>query len=79
MNDLASKRTAVTRCPACQLQLCKSREALPHAALKVADSNVVSYDKFKKDLHAVYTCERCSAILVNSLDTNESGWRHFRA
>ena len=78
MNELSSKRTVVARCAACQLQLCKSRESLPHAGLKVADSNIVPFDKFSRDQHALYLCERCSAVLVHSLDTNEAGWRQYR-
>jgi hypothetical protein len=78
MNELAPKRHHAARCPACQLQLCKSRESLPHAALKVADSSIVSYDKLDKSHHALYMCENCTAVLVHSLDIRESGWRQFK-
>ena len=78
MNELSLKRTNVARCPACQLQLCKSRESLPHGALKVADSSIVSYDKLDKAQHALYMCETCAAVLVHSLDIRESGWRQFK-
>jgi len=78
MNELSSKRAYLTRCPACQLQLCKSRESLPHAALKVADSSIVSYDKLNREQHALYLCESCSTVLIHSLDIREAGWRQFK-
>ena len=78
MNELSAKRAHTARCPACQLQLCKSREALPHTALKVADRSIVSYDKLDKAQHALYMCENCSTVLVHSLDIRESGWRQFK-
>ena len=72
------RRAVTTRCPACQLQLCKSREALPHAHLKAADSNVVPHGKVNKAHHALYMCDTCATVLVHSLNVIEPGWRQQR-
>jgi ribosomal protein S27E len=81
MNHLTTTETRarrVIRCHACQLQICKSRESLPHGGLKAGDSNVLDTDRFDRTRHAVYACQTCEAVLVQSSDMMEPGWRQLR-
>jgi hypothetical protein len=80
MNHIQRNPTGVrrvTRCPACQLQICKSREALPHTGLKAADSNLME-DTLDRTRHALYACQTCEAVLLHSTDMMEAGWRQLR-
>lgn len=61
----------LTRCPACQLQLCKSRTQEPHAGLKE-----VSRDEGKQTV--TYRCDNCSATLTHSFNLARPGWAHYR-
>jgi hypothetical protein len=78
LGSTAMRARRVIRCPACQLQICKSRESLPHHALRAADSNVIEDDKFDRERHAIYSCQTCEAVLVHSVDLMEPGWRQLR-
>jgi len=62
-----------TRCPACQLQLCKSRHQAPHAALKE-----ISRNDADGALEVTYACGTCEATLISSTDMRKPGWRHER-
>ena len=64
------------RCSACQLQLCKSRNEPPHAALKVINGSDAA-DKFSPN-DTVYLCQTCAAVMVRSADLMEASWRHRR-
>lgn len=61
----------LTRCAACQLQLCKSRTQEPHAGLKE-----VSRDEGKQTV--IYRCEGCGATLTRSSSLARPGWAHYR-
>ncbi len=67
------KGLILSRCPACQLQLCKGRSEPPHAALKDvgAGGAMAGSDKH-------FTCQSCGITLVNSSDLATPGWRHHR-
>lgn len=60
------------RCPACQLQLCKSRTLGPHAGL-----TEMSRDEAKQT--TVYRCQTCAAALTRSSDLRVPGWTHAQA
>ncbi len=51
------------RCSACQLQLCKGRDAPPHAALKVTEGG----GKLSGS-DTVYLCGVCSAVMIRLPD-----------
>lgn len=81
MNHMRSTEAVVrrvTRCAACQLQICKSRESLPHVSLKAADSNLMEEGKLDRTRHAMYLCQTCEAVLIQSSDPMEAGWRQLR-
>jgi len=59
------------RCAACQLQLCKSREERPHAALTEMPGDALQRD-------TAYSCQTCGCILVRSSDATRPGWSHHR-
>jgi uncharacterized protein with PIN domain len=61
----------LTRCAACQLQLCKSRTQEPHAGLKE-----VSRDEGKQTV--TYRCDGCGATLMRSSSLARPGWAHCR-
>jgi hypothetical protein len=60
------------RCPACQLQICKSRFEPPHAGLKELERDQVKNS-------AVYSCESCNVSLVWSGDFSRPGWSQARS
>lgn len=60
--------SAKARCRACQLQLCKGREQLPHAHLTEIDRN-------EGDQSTRYTCASCDQTLIRSGDFAKAGWR----
>lgn len=62
----------LTRCAACQLQLCKSRAQEPHAGLKE-----VSRDEGKQTV--TYLCDNCGATLTRSSNLARPGWAHYRS
>ena len=68
---LATDRPATPRCPACQLQLCKSRSEAPHGALKET-----SRDEVNELIR--FTCATCSAVMVRSANLGRPGWSHQR-
>lgn len=57
----------VVRCPACQLQLCKSRDERPHAQLKEIGREELPHT-------TVYGCGTCGATLTRSTDVSRPGW-----
>jgi len=61
----------LTRCAACQLQLCKSRTQEPHAGLKEG-----SRDEGKQTV--TYRCDGCGATLTRSSSLARPGWAHYR-
>jgi predicted RNA binding protein YcfA (HicA-like mRNA interferase family) len=66
------------RCAACQLQLCKSREQGPHAAMERSDPQPETINgKPRKGSDVVYTCQSCGTALVHAQDRNDPGWRRF--
>ncbi len=69
-NDV--RTPAAPRCPACQLQLCKSREERPHAAL--TEFNRPDAPR----LSSAFTCQTCGSTLVRSQDMGKAGWSHQR-
>ena len=62
---------AKVRCPACQLQICKSRNASPHAALQEKSRD-------EANSTAVFACEKCGVTLVWSGDMKSPGWSQRR-
>lgn len=69
----AKNRTArAARCPACQLQLCKAREAAPHDGLKEAERTAM------QGADRAFICQTCGITLVNSRDAGKPGWSHAR-
>ncbi|TAL00430.1 MAG: hypothetical protein EPO08_13675 [Rhodospirillaceae bacterium] len=76
MSELGLKRSTSQRCPACQLQLCKSRDEPPHGALKATDAggNFANSDT----LHTLFLCQKCAAVMVHSSNLMEAGWRQRR-
>ncbi len=76
--EFGSRRAIQARCPACQLQICKSRHERPHAGLKPAEREVMADGKLSSESHAVYLCQTCSAVLIHSSDVMEPGWRQRR-
>jgi len=58
------------RCPACQLQLCKSRQQRPHALLTEVKSDESSHGR-----ETYFSCQTCGATLVNTSDLRKPGWR----
>lgn len=70
-NDAALLHAPLSRCRACQLQLCKSRTQEPHAALKE-----ISRDEAKRI--TVYRCDSCEATLERSADLARPGWTQQR-
>ena len=66
------------RCPACQLQLCKSRNMPPHAALQVSENTVNGARTALGRQDAQYLCKTCGSILLNSVDMAKPGWRKQR-
>jgi hypothetical protein len=60
------------RCAACQLQLCKSRDEPPHAAL-----TEIGRDQLMGARHS-YTCGTCGATLASSSDMSKPGWEIAR-
>lgn len=76
MNELkpsAEKALILSRCPACQLQLCKGRNEPAHAKLTEAATNGASRGP---DRH--FICQNCAITLINSTDLAKPGWRHHR-
>jgi hypothetical protein len=67
------KNLVSSRCPACQLQLCKARTAAPHAGL-----NENSSDEMLRGQERAFLCQTCGITLVNSPDTTRPGWSHVR-
>ncbi len=63
---------APPRCAACQLQLCKSRDERPHAALAEVSHNDTSR------LSVGFRCQTCGTVLVRSQDMGKPGWSHQR-
>jgi hypothetical protein len=63
-----------TRCPACQLQLCKSRSQVPHASL-----TEVRVEQTHAASERYFTCKACGTTLINSDDRNIPGWRSMAA
>lgn len=61
----------LTRCGACQLQLCKSRTQEPHPALKE-----IARDEGKQSV--TYRCDACGAALTRSGNLSLPGWAHHR-
>jgi hypothetical protein len=59
----------LSRCPACQLQLCKGRNEPPHAGLVGAASSPTETEKH-------FTCQKCGSTMINSRDIKKLGWRH---
>lgn len=59
------------RCPACQLQLCKSRDERPHAQLKE-----IAREELPQS--TVYGCATCGTTLTRSADTGRPGWAQQR-
>ena len=59
------------RCPACQLQICKSRSQSAHAALKEVERDQAGNS-------AVYCCDACGVSLVWSGDPGLPGWSQRR-
>jgi hypothetical protein len=65
------------RCAACQLQLCKSRDESPHAALTEIGGAPVTGGKFAGGRHS-YTCGTCGVTLACSSDMSKPGWELVR-
>ena len=61
------------RCKPCQLQLCKSRRELPHAALKEIRRDAIGHAR------VVYACQTCGSYLVCSADMGTPGWSQDRS
>jgi uncharacterized protein with PIN domain len=68
-----NREARATRCPACQLQICKSRDVKPHENLVEADRNTMP------GADRAYTCQTCGIMLVNSRDARKPGWSQTRA
>lgn len=77
-----------TRCRACQLQLCKSRDEPPHGQLIVLDPAPTTVPTQTAKVRGVkpwnsrdtaYTCQSCGDALVHSSDKAEAGWRKLAA
>lgn len=68
-----NRKARAARCPACQLQICKARDAGPHEKLIEADRTLMQGGD------RAYTCQTCSITLVNSRDPGKPGWTHARA
>jgi hypothetical protein len=66
------------RCPACQLQLCKAREARPHAGLVEASGSGLKEGGPLRGADRAFTCQTCNATLINSPDMNKPGWSQPR-
>jgi uncharacterized protein with PIN domain len=62
---------AKARCPACQLQLCKSRFERPHGGLKETERDQVNNS-------AQFSCDSCGILLVWSGDMRKPGWSQAR-
>jgi hypothetical protein len=71
---MVQKLSIVARCPACQLQLCKSRSQLPHAAL-----TEVRTGQDRPNGERQFSCKTCGTTLVNSDDMTIAGWRSVTA
>ncbi len=63
-------QAAAVRCPACQLQICKSRVQAPHAAL-----TEVKTDESHRGRETFFSCQTCGITLINSTDLAKQGWR----
>lgn len=61
------------RCPACQLQICKAREAAPHGGLVEAARSDLLHGADR-----AFTCQTCGITLINSPDTRKPGWLQVR-
>ena len=66
-----SNPSSALRCPACQLQLCKSRAQAPHALLTEVKS-----DESARGRETHFNCQTCGVTLINSSDLGKPGWRH---
>ena len=78
VSEAELKRGTAPRCPACQLQLCKSRDEPPHAALKEMEASAGPTVKFGGTRDILYLCQTCGTVLVRSTDMAEAGWRQRR-
>lgn len=67
-----NKSMVATRCPACQLQLCKARGASPHKGLTEAKRDDI--DHFER----AFVCKTCGVTLINSPNMAKPGWKHAR-
>ena len=67
-----SAATIRARCAACQLQLCKSRQEPPHAALKEVSREGMNQQRVG------FNCQTCGAILIRSSDLSAPGWSQQR-
>ncbi len=67
-------QAAAARCPACQLQLCKSRVQGPHALL-----TEVKTDESGRGRETFFSCQTCGVTLINSTDLGKPGWRQAPA
>jgi hypothetical protein len=61
------KHEPLSRCRACQLQLCKSRKEAPHAALKETLRDEIG--RFVR-----YGCDTCGTELICSENLGVPGW-----
>jgi hypothetical protein len=68
------RQQAASRCPACQLQICKSRVQPPHALLTEVKSDESSHGR-----ETFYNCQTCGITLINSSDLGKPGWRQAPA
>ncbi len=67
------KALILSRCPACQLQLCKGRNEPAHAGLAEATTTGPTRGPDRS-----FKCQKCGITLVNSSDLSKPGWRHQR-
>ncbi len=68
------RQQAASRCPACQLQICKSRIQPPHAQLTEVKS-----DESSRGRETYFNCQSCGITLINSSDLGKPGWRQAPA
>lgn len=72
IHQAQNREARAARCPACQLQICKARDAIPHGKLVEADRNLIQGGD------RAYTCQTCGITLVNSRDARKPGWSHAK-
>ena len=75
----AGAQPSGARCKACQLQLCKSRDERPHAALSASPvAQTTGRDKSRSPADTAFVCKTCGITMIHSADLARPGWRQAR-